>query len=181
MSHTSHLSQLFPVFFGSNLGQACIFAGLICSKGIVFALHFHIVYSLCILVAQALAVFFSLPVIGWVFSAVCWIVDHTLTSLPSFDTILDEMRQLAAEGSLSGLAGRVMYAMDGGSWGAYLKILPDYVSSFVAYAPEKTQVAVGRNGDPFIRTTGTTEDFQLDEWTETYSEIDYQVVCVTHV
>ena len=39
----------------------------------------------------------------------------------------------------------------------------------VAYVPEKTQVAVGRNGDPFIRTTGTPEDFQLDEWTETYS------------
>ena len=51
----------------------------------------------------------------------------------------------------------------------------------VAYVPEKTQVAVGRNGDPFIRTTGTPEDFQLDEWTETYSGIDYQVVCVTHV
>lgn len=51
----------------------------------------------------------------------------------------------------------------------------------VAYVPEKTQVAVGRNGDPFIRTTGTPEDFQLDEWTETYSGIDYKVVCVTYV
>lgn len=97
---------------------------------IIFTLLFHIVYPLCVLVAHALAVFFSLPVIGWVFSAVCWIVDHTLTSLPSFDTILDVMSRLDAEGSFSGLAGRVMYAMDGGSWGAYLKILPDYVSSF---------------------------------------------------
>ena len=51
----------------------------------------------------------------------------------------------------------------------------------VAYVPEKTQVAVGRDGDPFIRTTGSPEDFQLDEWTETHSGTVYQVVCVTHV
>ena len=48
-----------------------------------------------------------------------------------------------------------------------VNIYPD-----IMYSPEETPNGVGGMLWYF---------FQLDEWTETYSGIDYQVVCVTHV
>ena len=51
----------------------------------------------------------------------------------------------------------------------------------IAHVPEKTEVGIGKDGAPFLQTTGSPEDLQLDEWMETYSGTDYQVVCVTHV
>lgn len=97
---------------------------------IIFSTLFAIVYPLCYLAALAVRGFFSLPVINIIFRITCWIVETIFGSLPSFNTIVSYMEDIARNGRLSNFMNSMDIAFNSGKWGAYLGRLPRYMDGF---------------------------------------------------